>query len=134
VITGSDPRQAFDEFEKIGLFRSAQGMAQKERYDGRPKVVPPADDISAEKILMVVMPGVDEDLTDPEETSEEVQHLNAPRTLRDCKFVRNLDAESVAISPRSLRLPHETDGKAALTINKTQDPADFQGIIESGVR
>jgi hypothetical protein len=55
-----------------------------------------------------------------------LQTLDALRTLRNYKLMCHLESSSIAPSIRSMRLPHDVDGKTSLAIDKTDNPTNFE--------
>ena len=74
-------------------------------------------------LLVVVMPPVDADCTDTEETLHIVQRADAFGALNNYKTVSHLISGSVAFPARPVWLPDKADEEASLSVYKTNNPA-----------
>jgi len=74
---------------------------------------------------MVVMSHVHVEPPNPEETLNVLQGRTATRSLRHHESMHDLPAGSVAPSPAPIALANEADGEAALSIHKTDHPAEL---------
>ena len=70
VTSRLDQLNASCESLKVSLLRGVHRMLPEERDDDFQQIPPPSHDGSVEMLFVVVGPGVDEDLTDPEDLTQ----------------------------------------------------------------
>jgi hypothetical protein len=80
---------------------------------------------SIQILFMVVVPSVEINIPYPEESLEHVKALDASRTLCHCKLMRHLISGLVTPTTMSMRLSHEVDRKASLSIDKPGNPTNL---------
>jgi hypothetical protein len=123
MMTGFDQLYTSCKLSEVFLLRSVHGILPEEWNDDFQQILPPSDDETIQVFFVVVVPGVDQDLTQSKELTQFVETGNAFRTLCDRKFVRDLVASLVAFSVCPAGLPDETDGEASFPVYKTNNPA-----------
>lgn len=97
-----------------------------EKGDDRIDQIPPPTHRIAEQMLrVIVVSPVREHASHTEEIDELVETRNALGALCNRELVRHLIASLVALPARSITLPNEADGEAALSVYKTYDPASL---------
>jgi hypothetical protein len=116
---------ALYELQKIEMFRSSQWVLLEEG-NNRPKEITPFRNNELIQMLFVVVEStIAVDATYSEELLHHVETLDAFGALRYHKLMRHLEASSIASATWSLRLSHDVDRKASLTVNKTSNPTDL---------
>src|SRR5215472_5125724 len=85
-------------------------------------------------LFVVVVPAVLVNLADTKEPLKHVQALDALGTLSYCKRVTHLESGSISPPLWSVRLSHEVDRKASLSVDKTSDPADQSFLLIVRIR
>ncbi len=97
-------------------------MLPKERDHRLQQLIAPSHDVSVEVLPVVVIPPVENHLSDTEEVTELVQRRQALLTLRHDELVRYLETGPVAASTRTARLPYEADREASFSVYETDHP------------
>ena len=100
-------------------------MRLKKGNDRLDQIPPTPHRIAIQVLLVVVVPPVRKHASHTEEIDKLVETRDALRALRNRELVRHLIAGFVAFPARSARLPNKTDGEAALSIYKTNNPAEL---------
>lgn len=98
-------------------------MPPEERNNNPQQILSPSHDISMGMLFVIVVPGIDEDLTDPEEFPEFVQTPDALGTLRHSELVTHLETGPISSASRSIGLLDKPDAEASLTVDKPGHPA-----------
>jgi hypothetical protein len=83
---------------------------------------------------VVVVPVITVQTSYSEELLHRSQGLDALRALGHYKLMRHLEPGSIASSIRSMRLSHEVDRKASLSVDETSDPADQSFLLIVRIR
>jgi hypothetical protein len=113
---------AFGELFEITSLRSAKRICLEERNDHPKEILPPAHDVAIQVLLVVVMPTIDTDGTDPKEALHRLQHADTAGALDYDETVSHLISGLVAFSTLPAGLPNEADGEASLSVYKTNNP------------
>jgi hypothetical protein len=95
----------------------------EEGNDHVDQILPPSNRIAIQVLPVVVVPPVRKHTTHTEEVDELMETRDALRALRHSELMRHLIAGFVALPARSAWLPNESDGEAALSVHKTNNPA-----------
>jgi hypothetical protein len=119
----SDYVHAFCELLEVQSLRSPQRMSSKERNDHVGEIVPPADDVLKQVLLVIVVPLVLVDPTHSEEISDLLETAGASSSLRHDETVEHLVPGRVAAPLGPIRLPNEANGEATFSVYKTENPA-----------
>ncbi len=98
-------------------------MLSEEWNDRLDQVHSPPHDEAIQVFFVIVVPSVNQHLSNPKKLSQFVQANNALRTLRHRKFMGNLIAGSVAFSTHPIGLSDKADGEASFSVYKTNNPA-----------
>jgi hypothetical protein len=112
-----------DELLEVPLLRRMHGMHHEEGNDRPDQVLPPTHHIAVQMLRMVVVSPVGDHATHAEEIHEFMKTRHALCALCHRELMGHLIAGLVAFSARPTWLSHETDGEAALSVYKTNDPA-----------
>jgi hypothetical protein len=97
------------ELLEIFLLRRAKRIRSEERDDHPEEIFPPAHDVAMQMLLVVVVPPIDADGTDPKETLQVVQGSNAFGTLNHYKAMSHLISGFVASSVSPIWLSDKTN-------------------------
>jgi hypothetical protein len=116
-------RDARRELLEVLLLGGEHREGPEERDDHVDQLHPPVDDVLSEVLAMVVVAPINEDASNPEELVELLEAGDALHSLRHGEPMRDLVASLVASAVCAMRLPHEPDGEASLSVYKTDDPA-----------
>ena len=71
---------------------------------------------------MVIVPSIDQDLSDPKKLEELCKRFNASCSLRDSKFMTDLVSGPVASTALPIRLPNKPNRKTAFAFHKPGYP------------
>ena len=123
VKTSLDQLDTSRELLEVLLLRGVHRMLPEERNHDFQQILPLSHSVSIEMLSVVVMPGVDEDLTGPEELTQFVQTPDALGTLRHGELVAHLESGSISSASRSIGLFDEPDTEASLTVDEPGYPA-----------
>ena len=115
--------QTSSEAFEISLLRRAKRILMEERDDHLSEVIPSAHCVSMQVLLVIVIPSIDADGTNPKEALQIAQRTGAFGALNDHKTVSHLKSGSVASSLHPIWLPDEADREASLSVYKTNNPA-----------
>src|SRR5262249_54145008 len=109
--------------------RGVQGVLSEERNDDLQQLLPLSHDETMKVLFVVVMPGVEEHLADPEEITQFVQARDALRPLRYRELVSDLVAGSVAFALPPGGLRDKANGNAPSPVYKTNTPAESDQLF-----
>jgi hypothetical protein len=125
VSASRDQLQAAGKLLEIPLLRRMQRMSREERDDRVDQLAPTTHRESIQMLLVVVVPPIRDHASHFEEALELPQTPDALRTLCHGKLMRHLKSGFVALATRSRWLPNEANGEAALSVYKTDNPAEL---------
>jgi hypothetical protein len=101
---------------EVGLFRGDQWVFFEERHDHRHQLTPSLHREAQERVAMVVVALVLDDLTAPEHLLEEFERRSGRRRLGDRELVLDLPAEEAPM------VAHDRYREAALAVDEADDP------------
>ena len=118
-----DQLNTLRELLEVLLLRGTHRMLPEEWDDDFQQILAPSRDVAVQMLPMVIVPGVDEDLTDSKELTNLVQTVETFCSLRHGKFVAHLKSGAIPSSSRPIGLSNKPDTEAAFTVYEPYHPA-----------
>ena len=101
---------------EVGAFRGDQWIRLEERHDDLDQLAPPLHREAKQRVAMVVVAPVLDDLPAPEHLLEEFERRSGRRRLGDRELVLDLPAEEAP------GIAHDRDREAAFAVDEADDP------------
>jgi hypothetical protein len=109
VIARGDSAHAVSKLLEVAAFCASQRVLLKEWDDDPQEIRTSSDGIPVHMLAMVVIAGVEVDLSDTKEGAELLKTTQTAGTLCHHELAEYLNAGRVAASVWAVRLPHDTD-------------------------
>jgi len=117
--------QALYKLQEIQTFRSSQRVPLEEGNNRPKKITPFRNNELIQVFFVVVESMIAVDATYTEKLLHHVDTFDAFCALRHYKLMRHLESSFVTSAICSLRLSHDVDRKASLTVNETSNPTNL---------
>jgi hypothetical protein len=120
-----DQLHASCEFLEVLLFRGVHWILAKKRDDHFHQVFPSSHDVTIQMFFVIVVPFVNQYLTNPKELTQLMQTRDTFRALGYNKLMSYLNAGSIAFTAFPIWLSVKADREASFSVYKTNNPTTF---------